>query len=249
MPQQRLLDPAEESLKEVHFNDIVNMPVLLQQRASLTPLEKAQVGLIIIALQPKVIVETGVWRGRTTRFLSELLTRNQITGTIYGFDFPDVIDELHGIDPFFETAANVEFVKGALPASMREWLAKYPQLMIDFALVDATHSYNAVHDELALIAPRLSRDGYIFCHDYDLDEKSHVGVTVAIEDFCRNFDFTVMPLLSRPPAPKADTSWQAALLRRKLKPTWNQRLTHWRDDARERYPALARFWGKLRGLK
>jgi len=249
MPQQRLLDPAEELLREVCFNDIAKIPILLQQRASLTPLEKTQVGLIMIALQPKVIVETGVWRGRTTRFLSEFLTYNQITGMIYGFDFPDVIDELHEIDPFFKNVINVDFVKGALPASMKEWLAKNSSLMIDFAVVDATHSYNAVYDELALISSHLSKDGYIFCHDYDLDEKSHVGVALAVEDFCRKFDFTVMPLLSRPPTPKTDASWQAALLRRKLKPTWNQRLTHWRADARERYPRLTALIRKLRNMK
>ncbi len=247
MPQQRLLDPAQEVLREVNFNDIVNMPLLLQQRASLTPLEKAQVGLIVTALQPQVIVETGVWRGRTTRFLSELMTRNKINGVLYGFDFPDVIDELYEIDPFFKSVENVEFVKGALPLSMKDWLANNPNLMIDFALVDATHSYNAVYDELTLIAPRLREDGYIFCHDYDVDEKSHVGVTTAIEDFCRKFNFTVMPLHSRPPAPKVDISWQSAILRRKLKLTLAQRLTHWRADARERFPRLTAFIHTLRG--
>lgn len=249
MPQQRLLDPAQEALREINFNEIVNMPNLLQQRASLTPLEKAQVGLTVVAIQPQVVVETGVWRGRTTRFLSELMTNNHIDGVVYGFDFPDVIDELYEIDPFFNSVGNVKFVKGALPNSMRDWLAQNPSLMIDFALVDATHSYTAVYDELTLIAPRLREDGYIFCHDYDLDEKSHVGVMVAIEDFCRKNDFAIMPLLSRPPAPKTDASWQAALLRRKLKPTWSQWLMHWRADARERYPALMNVWRKIRGVK
>jgi hypothetical protein len=249
MQQKRLLDPVNEVLREVNFNDLVNMPPMLQQRASLTPLEKAQVGLMVVALQPQVVVETGVWRGRTTHFLSELMRLNHIDGRVYGFDFPDVIDELYEIDPFFKSVSNVEFIKGSLPLSMKDWLVNNPNLMIDFALVDATHSYNAVYDELTLIAPRLCKDGYIFCHDYDVDEKSHVGVAAAIDDFCWKFDFTVMPLHSRPPAPKTDTSWQSAILRRKLKLTWSQRLIHWRADARERYPQVMDFLRIMREIK
>jgi len=249
MSQQRLLDPAEELLREVNFNDIVTMPTLLQQRASLTPLEKAQVGLTVIAIQPKVVIETGVWRGRTTRFLSELMLLNQIPGTIYGFDFPDVIDELYEIDPFFQTTSNVKFVKGSLPGSLGGWLTENPTLMIDFALVDATHSYYAVYEELVRIAPRLCDDGYIFCHDYDLDEKSHIGVAAAIDDFCKKYDFVAMPLHSRPPAPKVDRSLQSALLRRSLKVNWGEKLIHWRADARERYPQMMSFVRKLRGMK
>lgn len=249
MHQKRLLDSAQEMLREVNFSDIVDMPILFQQRASLTPLEKAQVGLMLIALQPKVIVETGVWRGRTTRFLSELMTRNGINGTLYGFDFADVIEELYEIDPFFNSTSNVEFIKGPLPGSMKIWLQDNSDLKIDLALIDATHSYNAVYDELSLIAPRLSQDGYIFCHDYDVDEKSHVGVVAAIEDFCRKFDFAVMPLHSRPPAPKIDISWQSAVLRRKISITWHQRFYHWRADARERYPNFVRFLRKFRRVQ
>lgn len=249
MPQQRLLDSAEEPLREINFKDIVDMPPFLQQRASLTPLEKAEVGLIVVALQPQVVVETGVWRGRTTRFLSELMTRNQINGMIYGFDFPDVIDELHEIDPFFKTANNVEFIQGSLPSSMKDWLSENPNLMIDFALVDATHSYHAVYEELALIVPRLNEDGYIFCHDYDVDEKSHVGVAVAVDGFCHKFGFAAMPLHSRPPKPKTDISLQAVFLRRKLKLTWPQRFTHWIADAHDRHPHVVFFWRKLRGIK
>jgi len=249
MPSERLVETSEAPVREISFADIVDMPVLFQQRASLTPLEKAQVGLTVIALQPRIVVETGVWRGRTTHFLSELMRRNHIDGRIYGFDFPNVIDELYEINPFFKSVNNVEFVKGALPFSMKDWLAKNPDLMIDFALVDATHSYNAVYNELTLIAAHLREDGYIFCHDYDLDEKSHVGVAVSIDDFSRKFDFAIMPLHSRPPAPKTDISWQSALLRRKLNLKWSQRITHWRADARERYPTLMRFWRKLRGIQ
>jgi hypothetical protein len=249
MPVKRLYDDPALPVREIRFADIVNMPPLLQQQASLTPLEKAEVGLIIVALQPQVIVETGVWRGRTTRFLSELMMRNRINGKVYGFDYPDVIDELFEINPYLKSASNVEFVKGILPASMKDWLTRTSDLMIDFALVDATHSYNAVYDELRLIAPRLKQDGYIFCHDYDLDKKDHIGVAVAIDDFCRRSGFAVIPLHSRPPAPKTDVSWQSALLHRKLKLTWSQRMIHYREDVRERYPRLTAFQRRLRGIK
>jgi len=100
-------------VQTVAFEDVVRMPGLEQMYGSLSPLEKAQLDLLMVAIAPRVIVERGVWRGRTTRFLSEFATLNRIPATIYGFALPEIIGELHAGDPFFATAPNVQLVAGA----------------------------------------------------------------------------------------------------------------------------------------
>ena len=56
---------------------------------------------IILTTRSKTIVETGVWKGKTTKFILELLYLNNIDSKIYGFDFTNLIEDLFNSDSFF----------------------------------------------------------------------------------------------------------------------------------------------------
>ncbi len=232
------------ALNRLELSSLLKMPLLEQQYGSLTPLEKAQVGLIMAVCQPKVIVETGVWRGRTTRFMAEFLTLNHMDGHIYGFDLPEVLNELKSGDSWFGIAENVTLMQGTLPNSLVSWLESHDQL-IDFALVDAYHSYYAVRKELSVIAPRLSQHGYIFCHDYGRLQSKYEGVMCAVNDVARLFSLSVLPLWSKDDS-DSEHFCQAAILHREVRCTTPRKIFHLRKYIAQEYPALASIWGRFR---
>ena len=231
-------------LTSVDFSTLVNMPALEQQHGSLTPLEKVQVGILLMATQPRVIIETGVWRGRTTHFIAEFLSLNHINATVYGFDLPEILDELKVGDPWFESAENIVFVPGSLPFSLNKWLAANQQT-IDFALVDAYHSFHAVRKELCAIAPRLSERGYIFCHDYGRPGSKYEGVMCAVNEVAEQFDLAVLPFWSKDDNSQ-ELSCQAAILRKRVTCPTPRKLFHWRKYFAQEYPRLSFIWGSIR---
>jgi hypothetical protein len=232
------------SRKLIDFSELVRLPVLEQQRGSITPLEKAQIGLLMAVCQPKIIVETGVWRGRTTRFLSEFLTLNSMEGHVYGFDLPEILSELRGGDPWFQMMSNITLIPGSLPGSLLSWLASHDRT-IDFALVDAYHSYYAVLKELSAIASRLSDHGYILCHDYGKPHSKYEGVMCAVNDVAEHFDLSVLPFWSRGDS-APECFCQAAILHRRAYCSTPRKLFHWRKYFAQEYPMLATFWGQIR---
>jgi hypothetical protein len=232
------------SLKSLEFSSLIKMPVLMQQQGSLTPLEKAQVALLMAACQPKVIIETGVWRGRTTRFMAEFLSINQIKGQVYAFDLPEILDELKRGDIWFSSAQNVTLMPGALPDSLMLWLRTHNQ-SIDFALVDAYHSFYAVMKELNAIAPHLSEHGYIFCHDYGRPGSKYEGVMCAVNEAAKKFGLAVLPLWSME-EDGSERSCQAAILHRKVKCSTSRKLFHWRKYFAQELLGLASLWGRIR---
>jgi len=236
----------EEPLERKGFSALVKMPALEQQQGSLTLLEKAQVALLMAACQPKVIVETGVWHGCTTRFMAEFLSLNQIKGQVYAFDLPEILDELKRGDSWFDSAQNVTLMPGSLPSSLVSWLRTHNQ-SVDFALVDAYHSFHAVMKELDAISPRLSERGYIFCHDYGRPGSKYEGVTYAVNESAKKYGLAVLPLWSR----EDDISerfCQAAILHREVKCSTPRKIFHWRKYFAQEYPALASIWGRIRHM-
>ncbi len=221
-------------MTQIEFDELVQMPRLTMQTASLTPLEKSQIALLVTAIKPMTIIETGVWRGLTTRFISELLSMNAMDGRIVGFDFPEVIDELVADSPYFRDKANITFVKGILPESLEQWLAAN-RPTIDLAVIDADHNYFAAYTELIAIAPYMAEDGYIFCHDYGLDQSNHEGVLCAVNDFCRRFGFTMLPFQSRPSAPKTLRSCQSVILRKEMKTSFGRRISHLKKYVKRKF--------------
>lgn len=231
-------------LNRVEFSALMKVPPLEQSQGSLTLLEKLQVALLMMTCQPEVIVETGVWRGRTTRFMAEFLSLNNINGHIYAFDLPEVLEELNQGDTWFQSAPNVTLMPGLLPVSLNQWLDGHDK-PIDFALVDAYHSFHAVAKELGAIAPRLSPRGYIFCHDYGGLGSKYEGVMCAVNEAANKFNLSILPLWSAEDA-GAHTFCQAAILHRTVSCPASRKLFHRRKYFAQEYPALAFAWGRLR---
>lgn len=232
MPQNNIY--MGKPVQKYCANEIVQFPELNLQTFSMTPLERMQLALLIVAIKPEIIIETGVWRGLTTRFLSETLALNHISGQIIGFDLPEVIEELLASDDYYLSAGNIQFEKGLLPESLQGWL-KSNQKRVDLAIIDADHNYFSAITELCAVEPYLDKDGYIFCHDYGLDNFKHEGVVCAIDDFCRNYGFTILPLQSRPSSPKTERSAQSAILHRKIHAPLQNRLYHWKMYIKRKY--------------
>lgn len=222
-----------KQLISLDFAEMISMPELSMQTASLTPLEKSMIALLITAIKPKLIIETGVWRGLTTRFISEFANQNSLQFKIVGFDLPDIIDELLEID-FLKQSPNIQFVKGLLPESLTGWLTQSHPI-IDFAIIDADHNYFSAYTELSAIEPYLAEDGYFFCHDYGIDQNNHEGVLCAVEDFCRQYGFTALPLQSRPSSPKTILSAQSVILRRRMVTPFSRKLSHIRKYMKRKY--------------
>jgi hypothetical protein len=235
-----------ESMESIEFSELVKMPILEQQYASLTPLEKSQVALLMAVCHPKIVVETGVWCGRTTRFMSEFLSLNQIEGQVYAFDLPEILDELKRGDSWFDSAQNVTLVPGSLPGSLVSWLHTHDQ-PVDFALVDAHHSFHAVMKELDAISPRLSEHGYILCHDYGNPGSKYEGVMCAVNESAKKYNLAILPLRSAPNS-SSERFCQAAILHKQVKCPMPRRLFHWRKYLAQEAPALASVWGRVRHL-
>ena len=231
-------------LEVLSLYDVIRVPELHQQQGSLTPIEKLQLSILIAGVRPRILVETGVWRGRTTRFLSDFLTLNQIPGMVYGFDRPEIVRELLVGDPFFTSATNIEFVTGDLPASLVNWLSRTNE-QVDFALIDAHHSYYAVYRELSLLGPRMNPGGYIFCHDYGESGSKYEGVMCAVNDFSAKFGFSVLPLRSLNGV-QIHQSCQSAILHRPVNCSRQRQLFHWRKYFAQNNPRIASVWGRAR---
>ena len=120
----------------------------------------------------KTIVEIGVFRGHTTRYLCEAA---QVTGgMVYGFDF-------WGIDRFTHYDG---YSKAAVRRYLKTWgvenfkllqidtkTKEFKQLLkekcpvIDFAFIDGDHSYDGIKYEFEAVYPLLNREGMIVFHD------------------------------------------------------------------------------------
>ena len=146
--------------------------------------------------------------GHTTRFLADFISLNQLPNCrIVTFDLPQIVEKLLQSDPYFINHPEIEFVQGYLPHSLKNFLKTCDQF-IDFAIIDAEHSYKAVIQELQLIHPKLKAGGYVFCHDYREYDPQYEGVMYAIDKFATSYSYTMLPLND------SQVCWGAAILRK-----------------------------------
>ena len=172
----------------------IKYPALIDDKGSLTAFEKQLLGNFMILSGAKVILELGVFKGVTTKFICSFLESNNIEGKVYGFDIPEVVEVLEKdaeLKAFIEKGLLV-LVPGRLPHSLKKWLHDFKHLSIDFVLDDALHDYPSVYGELKLIWPHLSSSGYVLCHDYG---NVFPGVVYAVDKFATKYKARMIPLL------------------------------------------------------
>jgi hypothetical protein len=139
-------------------------------------------------------VETGFLRGSTTKFVCEFLKKNKLPGCrIAAFDLPNVVQEIHGLDPYFASEESIRLVGGLLPGLLRKYLETSAQA-VDFAIVDGDHSYRGVLADLETLAPHMKSGGYIFAHDYRRRDPEYEGLTAAVDHFAAMRGFALLPL-------------------------------------------------------
>lgn len=196
--------------------DIVKFPEMLHQPGSIAYMEKMIIGQLVMIVQPQLIIETGVFKGQTTRFLADLIALNQLpTCRIISFDLPPVIEELRQSDPYFASHEEIELLSGHLPETLAKFLDVCEQ-PVDLAIIDAEHSYKAVTQELQLIHSKLKAGGYIFCHDYREHDPDYAGVKWAVDKFVASHRYQVLPL--NPSQWKGqEIIWGAAILRKPMR--------------------------------
>lgn len=129
-------------------------------------------------VEAKICVEIGVAHGATTKALCKYVKKNQ--GHVYGFD----IWSEHGLVNQFKNLGSKESVTKMLKRNNLEnftltkidvinnrsdFESKLDNLLngnqIDFAFIDADHSYIGIKNDFEVVYPRLSQQGIIAFHD------------------------------------------------------------------------------------
>ena len=133
---------------------------------SLNVYEKSLLSHFLILSKPKRILELGIDKGSTTKYIQKILSENGIDIKYYGFDYEHVIDDLINNDQTIKELVEknkLQFIKGSLPSTLESFLEKHNEYF-DFILIDATGDYQNVYGELSLLWPQLSDTGFIMCH-------------------------------------------------------------------------------------
>jgi hypothetical protein len=233
------------------YQSLVRFPVLIDDQGSLSAMEKSLLGHFLLLVNPRVIVELGVFHAVTTEFICEFVNENKMVAKVIGFDLPNVIAELrdrNAVIKDWETLSRLELIPGRMPKSLENWLHN-SECAIDLALLDATHDYRSVMGELSLLWPRLSSQGYILCHDYS---NKYDGVRYAVDVFAAKRGAMVLPLHSSEHARQAGHgSVLVAMCRRPYRPTLRRLLHHrWLSAKSDLllYPVINKIWSRVRPL-
>lgn len=124
-------------------------------------------------LQPKVIVEVGWNCGHSAAIMlhaspTSRLVSFDIADRQYMLEVADIVKRYHPQSRF-----HVGDSKVTLPQVLQ-----VEDLVVDFALIDGDHTYEAVASDLKAVAPRMSPGGLIFIDDLDVE-----GIAKAVSDF------------------------------------------------------------------
>ncbi len=194
----------------------------LDEGHSLNSFEKSVLLHILATTQPRIILELGVYKGKTTKLICEWLQQFKIEAQVIGFDLPEVISQLRNDDRAIEAleqSGKIKFQEGFLPGTLDNFLKNHKGT-VDFVLIDAQHDYTSVYGELNRIWPYLSESGFIICHDYHKPR-----IQYAIENFARKSKAKYLPLLSDPNQSIVYSSL-VLLTKPKLKFNWFVWLVH-----------------------
>ena len=232
--------------------NLVKLPPLVAESGSLTPMEKSLLAHFILLARPRIIVELGVYKARTTVFMCGVIEANALDCTVYGFDMPDMVAELRAENAdvqALEASGRLRLIPGMLPESLDAWLKQNNQ-PINLALVDAKHDFWSVNGELRRLWTRLAPDGFILCHDYS---PKYDGVRYGVDQFAARHGAMVLPLNSSPAATESGfASVLVALTKPRAQYSLNTRLRHHGRALRaqlKRNPVISQLWRVARRRK
>lgn len=174
-------------IMDIHFDiDAVGRPAYGEMNESETEL----LYRIVKWLEPKVLVELGTFKGRSTRIMAE---QSPLDARVLTVDLPAEHNFKHpySTDPVFTELASPgsgyngspaegKITQLRMDATSDDFLAELDRFRgdkhIDFALIDAAHDYYTTKRLFERIYPRMSKGGVIFTDDYN-KLTTHVGVT------------------------------------------------------------------------
>jgi predicted O-methyltransferase YrrM len=163
---------------------------------STAPLERFLMAYLVRYFQPKTILEIGTYRGTTTRLF---LDNMPATTKIYTVDLPLGTEAAEieastdarlikhrrlGID--FQGHPLEKNVTQVLGNTMDQKTWENIPAEIDFAFIDASHSYEAVKVDSEQTFKKLSSRGVVLWHDYSENETAERGVGKYIRELMRS---------------------------------------------------------------
>ncbi len=150
------------------------------------PLERFVLAHLVRYFRPEVILEVGTYRGTTTRLLLDNCMEN---ARIYTMDLPPdqevknltaasderlIIHRKLGID--YKSHASASRVTQILGDSFEASTWDNVPNGIEFAFIDASHSYEAVRNDTERVFGKLHENGVVLWHDYSVGETAERGV-------------------------------------------------------------------------
>ncbi len=166
---------------------------------STCPLERYMLAHLTRFFRPRTVVEIGTFRGTSTALLLDNLTED---ATVYTVDLPvsatgaDVLAatdirliaqrDLRGSE--YRAHARRGQVVEVRGSTMDEATWTGVPTGIDFAFIDASHSYDAVRNDTERLWPKLSPSGVVVWHDYTNSVSAERGVGKYIRELMRTHD-------------------------------------------------------------
>jgi predicted O-methyltransferase YrrM len=156
------------------------------KEGGVAPAERLLIAQLLRYFQPKRLLEVGTYRGTTTRLMLDSLNPGS---HIYTIDLP--------LDRQFEQNAaatdqpliedpkvGVDYLSHPLAGTVTQILgnslnaATWQQVpdSIDFAFIDASHSYEAVRNDTQQVFDKIAPEAVVIWHDYTLVENAERGV-------------------------------------------------------------------------
>ena len=191
-------------------SDVVTFPEMLHERGSIGYIEKMLIGELVLLSQPQLVLETGTYRGQTTKFLVDFARANGLSDCrVASFDLPEVVEQ---VDRSVADDPAIELVPGSLPGTMRRFLER-TGAVVDFAIIDADHSYTGVKRDLETLEQNLRPGAYVFAHDYRPHDVKYEGTVLAIRQFVTSRAFDFMPVTASEKDGR-ELAWGAGILRK-----------------------------------
>lgn len=140
------------------------------------------------------VAEIGTWLGRSLSTIMpsviELNLHLTSIDTWAGSDEAQTMTAItNGLNPYESFKANMEFLgywgKFSINRKQSQEAAKdYPDKSFDIVMIDADHTYQAVHGDITAWLPKIKRGGLIIGHDYfrTTDKNPHPGVKQAVDE-------------------------------------------------------------------